>query len=302
MSFALCVLEQNGQPVPAIKIGEEFYALNDVAPGLIANPAEGLLDLLPDWDNSFAKLEQAVAAFDGAAKPTLVPGADGVRYNLLVTNPKKIVCAGMNYYCHLRKDAKREIKKEDYDCLFFLKGSDQQLAADRTIPFPSHTVKYDWEVEIVIVIGKEGRNIKAADAAQHIAGYAVGNDLSARDWQFNPRHIRQFDLVAGKAFDNAAPVGPWMVPAKFVDIENMWLKLWVNDDLKQDSTTKEMIWTVGELIESYSSHSTLRPGDLLFTGAPAGVGMATDTYLKPGDVMVAEVEGLGRLETRLRAD
>lgn len=301
MSFALCVLEKGGQRVPAVKIGEQFWALGDVAPGLIQRPDEGLLDLLPAWDESFAKLEKAVAGFDGASKTALVPGEDGVRYDLLVTNPKKIVCAGMNYYCHMRIDAKREIKKEDYDCLFFLKASDQQVAADRTIPFPSHTRKYDWEVEIVAVIGKEGRNIKAADAAQHIAGYTVGNDLSARDWQFNPRHVRQFDLVSGKAFDNAAPVGPWLVPSAFVNIEDMWLKLWVNDELKQNSTTREFIWSVGELVESFSSHSTLRPGDLLFTGAPAGVGMASDTYLKPGDVIVAEAEGLGRLETRIAA-
>lgn len=301
MSFALCVLEKNGSRTPAVKISEQFWPLEAVAPGMIRNADNGLGDLFDDWDASFAKIEQAVAAFDDSGTSTLKPGENGVRYDLLISHPSKLVCAGMNYYCHMRKDAKRDIKKEDYDCMFFLKTQDSHLAADREIPYPAFTVKYDWEVELVVIIGKEARNVQAADAMDYVAGYAVGNDLSARDWQFNPRHGRQFDLVAGKAFDHSGPVGPWLVPAKFVDTSDLALKLWVNGDLKQDSTTKEMIWTIGELIESYTAHSTLRPGDIFFTGAPAGVGMTTNTYLKPGDVIVAEVEGLGQLETRIAA-
>jgi 2,4-didehydro-3-deoxy-L-rhamnonate hydrolase len=152
------------------------------------------------------------------------------------------------------------------------------------------------------VIAKRGRRIPAEDALSYVGGYAVGLDLTARDLQFNKRQRRQFDLFGGKSFDDSAPLGPVVVPAEFVDPENLGLKLWVNDELKQDSHTREMIWSIAEQISELSQHITLEPGDLLFTGSPAGIGYPQKTFLQVGDRVDAEITGLGRLSVEIIED
>ena len=210
---------------------------------------------------------------------------------------------GFNYYDHLVKDAGiTDFRKEDKAPFFFLKPpTTSVVGAGRSVIYPKQSQQLDWEIELVVVIGKRGRDIPVDQAMNYVAGYTTGLDLSARDWQFNPRHPRQFDIFCGKAFDGSAPIGPSIIPARFVDASDLTLKLWVNGALKQDSHTREMIRSIPEQIAAASEHLTFEPGDILFTGCPAGVGFATQTYLKVGDKIDAEIGSLGRLSVEITA-
>jgi len=298
MTYALSVLSLQGRPVPAIEVGGGYWNLQHFLPQFVTRPETGLLGVLERWDEAREQLlalarmlEQAPAGATGQidAAPEEMPF-------LLLSHPRKIICAGMNYYDHLRDDmGVLDFAKESTDPLFFLKQSGSLVPSGTTIPFPSQTKQLDWEVELVVIFGRKGQRIKAADVDDYIAGYTTGLDLSARDWQFNPRHPRQFDLMTGKAFDGSAPIGPKMVPAHAVDPTELLIRLWVNGAIKQDSHTREMIWSIGELVEYFSLHCAIEPGDLLFTGSPAGVGWASGTFLNQSDVVEAEIGGLGHL-------
>ena len=170
------------------------------------------------------------------------------------------------------------------------------------VRYPAHTQKLDWEVELAVVIGKKVRRASQAEATGAIAGYTIGIDLSARDWQFHPKHPFKFDLFGGKSFDDSCPLGPRIVPARFLDGGNLQLRLSVNGEIKQNANTRDMIWSVVEQITLISEQLTLEPGDVLLTGTPAGVGWATGTYLKVGDKIEAEIEGLGRLAVEIIPD
>jgi 2-keto-4-pentenoate hydratase/2-oxohepta-3-ene-1,7-dioic acid hydratase in catechol pathway len=146
-----------------------------------------------------------------------------------------------------------------------------------------------------VVIGRRLRRVSESEAMAGVAGYAVGLDLSARDWQMNPRHPWKFDLFTGKSFDDGCPLGPKIVPARFVDPGKLRLTLRVNGQVKQDALSSNMIRSVAELLSVLSEHVTLEPGDMLLTGTPAGVGMASGTYLKAGDRVEATIRGLGTL-------
>jgi 2-keto-4-pentenoate hydratase/2-oxohepta-3-ene-1,7-dioic acid hydratase in catechol pathway len=202
------------------------------------------------------------------------------------------------------KDAgKPDFRKEDGTPVFFLKPPTTSLVGcGKTVRYPVQSGKLDWEIELAVVVGTKLRRASEEEALQGIAGYAVGLDLSARDWQMNPRHPWKFDLFTGKAFDDSCPLGPKLVPARFVDPRNLRLRLLVNGVVKQDASTKDMIWSVAEQVSLLSEHVTLEPGDVLLTGTPAGVGLATDTFLRVGDRIEAEIDGLGKLEVEIIPD
>ena len=300
-AYSLSTLEVAGQPAPAIEIGGRYFDILSVAPDLVQNRAGGLSDILTSWDRNEAKLaDLAVKLASGApAAEELTPPAEG-DYLRLLSYPSKMIFAGLNYHDHLRNDLGiTDFDKSAVDPLFFLKHRGALYPSGRPISFPRQTKELDWEVELVVIIGRAGRHVKAADAMSHVAGYAIGLDLSARDWQMSKRHMRQFDLFGGKAFDDSSPVGPCFVPAACIDPGDLAIKLWVNDELKQSSSTSEMIWSISELIEAITQHMAIEPGDMLFSGSPAGVGLVRQTYLKPGDTIRAEIAGLGRLTTWL---
>lgn len=301
MSYALAVLDYQGKSTPALEVGGSYWSLAHHLPDLVLRPEAGLMCLLEKWPEAEGQVRSLAHRLEHAPETALGRldvGAE-VKHSLLVSSPRKIICAGLNYYDHLRDDMRvSNFVKAETDPLFFLKQPASLVASGTTTDFPTQTNKLDWEAELVVIFGRKGRAIKAIDVAEYIAGYAVGIDLSARDWQFNPRHPRQFDLVTSKAFDGSAPLGPKMVPAHAVDPTDLSIRLWVNGAIKQNSSTREMIWTIGELVEYFSLHSAIEPGDLLFTGSPAGVGWATETYLADTDVLEAEIAGLGRLQVR----
>jgi 2-keto-4-pentenoate hydratase/2-oxohepta-3-ene-1,7-dioic acid hydratase in catechol pathway len=157
------------------------------------------------------------------------------------------------------------------------------------------STKIDYEVELAVVIGRRGSNIKAGQALDHVFGYTIINDVSARDIQ--RRHGGQF--LKGKGLDGSCPIGPGIVTRDEIpDPGQLAIRLWVNGELRQDANTRDMIFPVAELIRSLSEGLTLEPGDLLATGTPSGVGyaMSEPQYLREGDVVLCEIEGLGQLQ------
>jgi 2-keto-4-pentenoate hydratase/2-oxohepta-3-ene-1,7-dioic acid hydratase in catechol pathway len=158
----------------------------------------------------------------------------------------------------------------------------------------------DWEAELTAVIGRPARNVPVETALTYVAGYTVANDLSARDLTKRTpvpdSSPFKFDWLGQKNFDDACPLGPWIVPAEDIsDPQNLAIKLWVNETIKQDSHTAKMIFSLAEQIAHISSRLTLHPGDLILTGTPSGVGLARKEFLKAGDVVRVWVEGVGTL-------
>jgi 2-keto-4-pentenoate hydratase/2-oxohepta-3-ene-1,7-dioic acid hydratase in catechol pathway len=157
----------------------------------------------------------------------------------------------------------------------------------------------DWEAELVIVVGKLARYVKAADVETYIAGYCCGNDVSIRDWQFHAP-----TWVMGKSFDTHGPIGPWLVTPDEIDVNNLSIACYVNGEQKQASNTNQLIFDVGAILEYVTSTMTLEPGDLIFTGTPAGVGgtKRPPEFLKAGDTVRIELTGLGSLENPVTED
>jgi 2-keto-4-pentenoate hydratase/2-oxohepta-3-ene-1,7-dioic acid hydratase in catechol pathway len=184
----------------------------------------------------------------------------------------------------------------------FMKPSNCVVGPGDDIKLPKVSETVDWELEMAIVIGREAKHVSVADALNYVAGYVVLNDVSSRTLNIGANREERsgdswFDWLNGKWQDTFGPMGPHLLTADAVaDPDNLWMKLWVNGELKQNSNTGAMIFNTAEIVSFCSDLMTLEPGDVIATGTPSGVGAATDTYLKAGDVVRCEVEGLGVLE------
>ncbi len=262
-----------------------------------------VLDILEDWDAAAARLK-AAASSAGAA------GGVALAQTILLAPvrwPSAIYCAGANFTDHMLEMAKvqniapePDPKSVGLKPWHFIKASRTLADPGKTVILPSYSKMVDWEVELTAVIGKAARNVTVERALDHVAGYTIANDLSARDLtkraQVPNSSPFKFDWLGQKNFDDACPLGPWIVPAEDIrDPQNVGLKLWVNDVIKQDSHTSKMIFSLAEQIAHISSRLTLHPGDLVLTGTPAGVGLACKEFLKAGDVVKLWVEGVGTL-------
>ncbi|HEY7813599.1 MAG TPA: fumarylacetoacetate hydrolase family protein, partial [Nakamurella sp.] len=215
-----------------------------------------------------------------------------------------VICTGANYYDHVIKDGGHSgFSKDDNIPVFFLKPPTTTLVGQgRSVRYPTQTEKFDYELELAFVIGKRGRHIPVEKAREYIAGYTIALDLSARDWQRHPKHLVKFDLFGGKVFDDSCPLGPGIVPARYVDDTSLQLRFSLNGDLRQDANTADLIWGVPELVSRISEHVTLEPGDVVLTGTPAGVGLATGTWMHPGDHLHGEITGLGSIDVQIVDD
>jgi 2-keto-4-pentenoate hydratase/2-oxohepta-3-ene-1,7-dioic acid hydratase in catechol pathway len=300
--ISLLTVRHEGNPTAVVEAHGRWWPLASVAPQLLGTSSEGdWYQVLQNWGVNKTVIDVMIERIALTSDRSIAISAQVDDVLAPIQFPRKAIFMGFNYRDHLIKDAGiTDFDKGSSDPFFFLKPPTTCLTGPgRTVPYPKGTSQLDWEIELVVVIGEGGKDIPLERAAEHIAGYAVGLDISARDWQFNLRHPKQFDIFCGKAFDKSSPFGPKIVPSKFVDAQNLELKLWVNGELKQDSHTREMIWSVPEQISLLSKYITLEPGDVLFTGSPAGVGFASKTFLREGDVIDAEITGLGRLTVEI---
>ncbi len=214
--------------------------------------------------------------------------AAGFRFGSCVARPSKIICIGLNYTKHAVESG-MAIPKEP---IIFFKSTSSLGGPNDDVVIPKNSEKTDWEVELAIIIGKKASYVKEEDAANYIAGYAVMNDYSEREFQLE----RGGQWDKGKGCDTFGPLGPYLVTAsKNLDPQNLRLWLSLNGEKLQDSNTADMIFGVYHIVSYVSQFMTLLPGDVISTGTPSGVGMGfkPPRYLKPGDVVELGIEGLG---------
>ena len=233
----------------------------------------------------------------GAAR---IPLAD-VKLHAPIPRPaKNVFCVGWNYLPHFEEGAKKlqEDRKLPEWPVFFSKVPGAVTGPYDTVPFHSHvSTQCDWEVELGVIIGTAGKNIAEADAMRHVWGYTVVNDVSWRDLQ--RQHGNQWHK--GKSLDGTCPMGPWIVTADAFDPADVRVTCRVNGQTKQDSRTKYMYFKIPRIIAELSAGMTLEPGDVISTGTPAGVGYARTPpeFLRPGDLLETEVEGIGTLRNSI---
>jgi 2-keto-4-pentenoate hydratase/2-oxohepta-3-ene-1,7-dioic acid hydratase in catechol pathway len=256
-------------------------------------------------------LELIEAGRDGLERARTASGPErpltSVRLLAPLVRPPKVLALARNYQDHITEAGLPPVNKERIVPKLFLKPSSAIMGPDEPLCLPTISHETDWEVELAVVIGTRCRNVAEDDALRMVFGYTIANDVSARttDWGIDREGDRWdefFDWLNGKWPDGFAPLGPYLLTADEVpDPQGLELKLLVNGEQKQRSTTREMISTVAETIAFASRFMTLEPGDVIETGTPSGVGATTGTYLKPGDVMEAWIEKLGTLRTPVHA-
>jgi 2-keto-4-pentenoate hydratase/2-oxohepta-3-ene-1,7-dioic acid hydratase in catechol pathway len=266
--------------------GSDVIDLNDADPAL-PSCAKALLALGPE---AVARAEKAMPNGRPVPGPlTLLPP---------VPNPEKIVCIGLNYADHAR-----ETKAAIPACpVVFNKFPTALLPHQAAVRLPRVSQQVDYEAELVVVIGRGGRFIPESEARSHVAAYTCGNDVSARDWQ---KEKPGGQWLAGKSFDTFAPCGPWMVTADEIpDPGKLAIKLRLNGQVMQDSNTAELIFSVDHLVSYISQICTFKPGDLIYTGTPSGVGAGRQppVYLKRGDWTEVEIERIGVLHNWFDAE
>jgi 2-keto-4-pentenoate hydratase/2-oxohepta-3-ene-1,7-dioic acid hydratase in catechol pathway len=242
----------------------------------------------------------AAGALDAvAAAARLAPRRplDEARLGPPVLRPPKFLAIGLNYGAHV-EESKGERPAHQ---IWFNKQSTCVTGPRDPIEVPTVSTKVDYEGELGMVIGRRCRHVPAARAAEVVAGFTVVDDVSVRDWQF-----RSATWTMGKSFDTHGPTGPWVVTVDEAgDPADGWrLRTWVNGDLRQDATTDDLIFDCWAMVEHLSTAFTLEPGDVLSTGTPAGVGFAMEpaSWLRPGDVVRVEIEGVGAIENPVVAE
>ncbi|WP_115514300.1 MULTISPECIES: fumarylacetoacetate hydrolase family protein [Xanthomonas] len=269
-----------------VRIGAEGHE----RPGVIDNEGRirdlsGVIDDVAGEHLTNAGLEK-LRAVDLSTLP-LIAGEQ--RYGAAVGRIGKFICVGLNYADHAAESG-MEVPKMP---ILFMKATTAVCGPNDTVIIPRGSVKSDWEVELGVVIGDIARDVSMDDALNHVAGYAVINDLSEREFQLE--HGGQW--VKGKSADTFGPIGPWLVTRDEVaDPQNLSMWLEVNGHRYQNGSTRTMVFGVAELVSHISRYMTLMPGDVISTGTPPGVGLGQKppVYLKPGDLMELEIEGLGR--------
>jgi 2-keto-4-pentenoate hydratase/2-oxohepta-3-ene-1,7-dioic acid hydratase in catechol pathway len=237
----------------------------------------------------------AVAAAGNAATTTEVALGD-VRLLAPIPLPPNFLAIGLNYADHVNESGR---DKPEFP-IFFNKQRTCVTGPFDPIHVPRASNVVDYEGELGLVIGRRCRHVPAARAYEVIAGYLVVDDVSVRDWQ-----VKSPTMTLGKSWDTHGPTGPWLTtPDEIPDPQSLHLQTWVNGDLLQDASTKEMVWSIAEQIEVLSTVCTLEPGTILATGTPAGVGIARKPpiLLKPGDVVRIEIEGVGAIENPVIAE
>lgn len=211
----------------------------------------------------------------------------------IVPAPGKILCVGLNY----RRHAAEANMVVPTIPILFSKFNNTIAASGEIVPLPDTSTQCDYEAELVVVMGRTAENVSVENALEYVLGYCNGNDISARDLQLSTSQ-----WLLGKTLDKFLPIGPYLVTAdEIADPQNLNIKTWYQGELRQDSNTSDMVFSVAEIISYVSRHFALQPGDIIATGTPEGVilGDENPQWMKAGDEVIIEIEGLGRLENRM---
>jgi 2-keto-4-pentenoate hydratase/2-oxohepta-3-ene-1,7-dioic acid hydratase in catechol pathway len=280
MTFALARLGAAGHERPFV---------------IVDGVASSIESLTADIDSAFldsdgvARVRAALA--DGQLQATDPVDSLGLRYGPPIAQPGKVVCVGLNYRDH----AEETNAATPAEPILFMKDPSTVVGPNDEVLVPRLSVKTDWEVELAVIIGHTGRYLSSdAEALACIAGYAISNDVSEREFQIE----RGGQWDKGKSCETFNPLGPWFVPAdEIADPQALGLRLWVNGEQKQNGSTTNMIFGVLEVVRYISQFMVLRPGDIINTGTPAGVALGQPEpkpFLRGGDVLELEIDGLGR--------
>lgn len=272
-------------PAAAVLLGEDLVPVSEL--GAPATTVQGLLAAL-DTEGLRELQERAEQADDRTAL------AD-VALHAPVTDPQKIVCLGLNYRDHAAETG-QDIPAAP---MWFAKFANSLIGSGQDIVLPrAHPEYVDYEAELALVMGRPARNVDVEDALAHIAGAMPFNDVSARDLQ-----LQNTLWTSGKAIDTFAPCGPALVTLDEIeDLQKLGLRTRINDELVQEGTTANLVFGPAEVVAWLSRTMTLLPGDIIATGTPAGVGAAQGRFLRDGDTVVVEIDGLGALRNAVRAE
>lgn len=294
--FGLATVEGSGDRMLAAVRDGRVHPLES----LLADAPGEMAALFPCWDEWVERIgraldDRAAAGLDDRAAAGLDEGA--VRYLAPVPAPPSVFCIGANYRDHsLEMSSVRPYDNADAPYYFLVPSS--ALTGHRSaVRKPSDVSMLDWEVELAVVIGREAKDVTPEDALNHVAGYTVANDVSVRDPEIFRDRMLGLRWFAAKGADTFLPLGPSLVPRRFVpDPMRLDIRMDVNGEPRQRSNTSQMVVDVQAQIAYLSSITTLRPGDLVLTGTPAGTGSAHGQFLQSGDVMTASIENIGALQ------
>jgi 2-keto-4-pentenoate hydratase/2-oxohepta-3-ene-1,7-dioic acid hydratase in catechol pathway len=302
-----------GGAFAAIVLGDQAIDLAAVRGGALT-ATDSIDGLLENWDANFSALQEMVARIEKDGPPSGATKVASLRALSPVRRPGKMLYAAQNFQEHVNEMLRAGMTptggpqftgdKSSSHPYLFLKASSCLAGPNDDIAIPLGMKKIDWEAEIALAISKGGKRIKAERALDHVAGFMTTNDVSCRDLQIRPdRPGLRSDWLGGKSHDNFAPTGPYLVPRAFVpDHMNLFIRLTVNGEVKQDGNTSQFIYTPEEQIEYASNILSLQSGDFFSCGTCGGVGQGTNTFLKAGDVMETEIESLGKMRNRFVAE
>ncbi len=290
----------------------EMYC-DEVGVELLLSSTDDLLDYLPPDGSSWSAIEALagwIEELEEAQLAELAVATADVQLLVPIPRPSKILLLAGNYAAHLIERGGVAVERVETFPYVFMKPPTTTLThpGDPILIPRTSPDHIDYEAELAVVIGRTCRGVEEADALDYVAGYTILNDITDRKFTPNPdRKPRDrdkfFDWLHGKWHDTFCPVGPCVLPAtEGVDPQNFPIKLTVNGQIKQDGSTGQMIFPVAAVIAFISQFVTLEPGDLISTGTPSGVGSSTGIYLKPGDTVVAAIEGIGELANPLEAE
>ena len=272
----LATFEKDGAPEIGVVREERIIPVSRAAPGLAAD----MVDLISRWDQVKDEVGRIAAGTEGFA-------LGEVHLLAPIPKPGKILAIGLNYADHIKETGAKAPAVQ----LWFSKAPGTACGPHDPVQLPKASAKVDYEVEMVAIIGRGGRHIAKSAAPAAVFGFCVGNHVSARDWQ-----MATSQWVLGKSFDTHGPFGPWITTADEVDAHSLGIRCLVNGELKQNSNTRHLLFNVWDQIEHLSKVMTLDAGDVIYTGTPGGVGLATQSFLKPGDRVRCEIDRLGAIE------
>ncbi|MDQ0378521.1 fumarylacetoacetate hydrolase family protein [Amycolatopsis thermophila] len=273
-------LGERGAERPAVRHDGGLFDLSSVT-------ADVTGDFLADGGLDRVRAELAAGSLPVVADP-------GRRIGAPVAKPGAVICIGQNYAAHAAESGSAPPERP----IIFFKHPNTVVGPDDDVLIPPGATKVDWEVELAVVIGKQARYLSSpGEALAHVAGYAIGNDVSERSLQIEQSGGQ---WSKGKSAETFNPLGPWLA-TDIEDPQKLGLRSWVNGEPRQNSTTADMIFSVAQLVFDLSQYLVLDPGDVINTGTPEGVALSGRyPYLRPGDVVELEIDGLGRQRQLIR--